>query len=60
MDRHKAYFVLGLTDLVGWGSLLAFLVFLFVGSLHLVNLGLDRSGVLWFDTGAFPTVLRPA
>jgi protein-S-isoprenylcysteine O-methyltransferase Ste14 len=36
---------------LGWGSLLAFLVFLFVGSLHLVNLGLDRSGVLWFDAG---------
>ncbi len=37
-----------LTALVGWSSLLAFAVFLFVGSLSLVDLGVsDAAGLVW-------------
>jgi len=51
MHRYVAYIVLGLAGLVGGGSLIAFMVFLFVGSLNLVDIGLDESKVLWLDAG---------
>jgi hypothetical protein len=34
---------------LGGGALSAFLLFLFVGSFNLVDLGLDRTSLLWFD-----------
>lgn len=45
------YLLLVLTYLVGGGSLFLFSVFLFMGSLDLVNLDLDAATALWFDAG---------
>ena len=51
MQRYTAHIVIGLARLLGWGSLIAFIIFLFVGSLNLVTMGLDESRVLWLDAG---------
>ncbi len=51
MNKYTAYIVLSLAGLFGWGSLIAFMIFLFAGSLNLVNMGLNESGVLWLDAG---------
>ncbi len=40
-----------LARISGGLSLLAFMIFLFVGSLNLLDLHLDESGVLWLDAG---------
>jgi protein-S-isoprenylcysteine O-methyltransferase Ste14 len=45
------YLLLIFTYLVGGGSLLLFALFLFLGSLDLVNLGLDATAALGFDAG---------
>lgn len=49
--RLPAYVMLGLAGLLGGGSLLVFTLFLFAGSLGLVELRLSDSGVLWLDAG---------
>lgn len=43
--------VMVLAGVLGWLSLLAFMVFLFIGSLNVVDLGLDTAGTLSVDTG---------
>ncbi len=43
--------VMVLAGVLGWLSLLAFLVFLFIGSLNVVALGLDTAGTLSLDAG---------
>jgi methanethiol S-methyltransferase len=48
--NYADYLLLGLAGLIGGGSLIAFMVFLFVGSFNLVDLGLDQSTLLGFDT----------
>jgi methanethiol S-methyltransferase len=48
---YAAYLLLGFTCLVGGGSLIAFMVFLFVGPFNLIDLGLDQSTLLGVDAG---------
>jgi protein-S-isoprenylcysteine O-methyltransferase Ste14 len=43
--------VMVLAGTLGWLSLLAFMVFLFIGSLNVVDLGLDTAGTLSLDAG---------
>jgi protein-S-isoprenylcysteine O-methyltransferase Ste14 len=47
--RNAPYVILVLAGVIGGGGLLAFIVFLFVGSLNIVNLGLSESQVLLMD-----------
>ncbi len=51
MNRRVAQLMVRLTSVVGWISLLGFLVFLIVGPLGLVDLGLSPRGLLWLDAG---------
>ena len=51
MNRHGAYFITSTSVFIGYGSLIAFAVFLYTGSLNLVVLGWDERNVLLFDTG---------
>jgi protein-S-isoprenylcysteine O-methyltransferase Ste14 len=51
MDRRVAYMTIGIAVFLGWASLLAFLAFLVIGPLKIVDLGLGRWGGLWLDTG---------
>ena len=51
MNKYAAYIMTGLARIWGGMSLLAFVIFLFVGSLNLFDMHLDESGVLWFDAG---------
>jgi protein-S-isoprenylcysteine O-methyltransferase Ste14 len=41
--------MIGLARILGGMSLIAFVIFLFVGSLSLLDMRLDESGVLWVD-----------
>ncbi len=41
--------IIGLSILIGGGSLVVFMVFLYAGSLDIVNLGMDITGALWLD-----------
>ncbi|MEJ2718948.1 MAG: hypothetical protein P8182_17765 [Deltaproteobacteria bacterium] len=50
-SRIGLYALLVLTYVVGTGSLLVMVVFLFHGSFDLVNLGLGESGLLALNTG---------
>ena len=50
MHRIAAYIVLGLTGLLGGGSLVVFTVFLYAGSFCLTDLGLSQKHNLWLDT----------
>jgi len=43
--------MIGLARIFGGMSLLIFMIFLFVGSLSLLDMHLDESGVLWLDAG---------
>jgi protein-S-isoprenylcysteine O-methyltransferase Ste14 len=43
--------MISLARILGGLSLLLFIIFLFVGSLNLLDMHLDESGVLWFDAG---------
>jgi protein-S-isoprenylcysteine O-methyltransferase Ste14 len=43
------YLIIGLAMLIGGGSLLLFGLFLYTGSLNVIDLGMDINGVLWFD-----------
>jgi len=47
--RFTAYSVLGLAALLGGGTLLVFMLFLYIGPLKLVDLGLAESTSLLFD-----------
>jgi len=47
--RFKAYSILGLAGLLGGGTLMVFMLFLYVGPLELVDIGLAEDRVLWLD-----------
>ena len=49
-SRFTSYFVIGLAGLLGGGTLMLFILFLYVGPLKLVNLGLDGTAALWLNT----------
>jgi len=49
VNRLTAYLVLGLAGLIGGGTLLLFMVYLYIGSLKLVTLGLSESDILLLD-----------
>jgi protein-S-isoprenylcysteine O-methyltransferase Ste14 len=51
LSKYTAYITIGLARMLGGVSLLVFMVFLFVGSLNLLDMHLSGSGVLWFDAG---------
>lgn len=51
MNKWKAHIIIGLALFWGGGSLLLFFIFLFTGSLRFVNLRIDDSKALWFNTG---------
>lgn len=44
-----SYVVLGLTGLLGGGTLFAFILFLYLGPFELVSLGLSESAALWLN-----------
>ena len=44
-----SYVVLGLTGLLGGGTLFAFMLFLYIGPFELANLGLGESKALWLN-----------
>jgi protein-S-isoprenylcysteine O-methyltransferase Ste14 len=47
--RFTAYTVLGMACLLGGGTLMVFMLILYVGPLELVDLGLAETTVLWLD-----------
>jgi protein-S-isoprenylcysteine O-methyltransferase Ste14 len=49
MQKYPAYIVIFLAYVLSGGSLVMFGAFCYVGSLHLVRLGLNESGILFFD-----------
>jgi protein-S-isoprenylcysteine O-methyltransferase Ste14 len=49
MHRYPVYIVIFLTYMLGSCSLVMFAAFCYVGSFHLVRLGLNEAGVLFFD-----------
>ncbi len=49
MQKFPAYTLIFLAYIFGSGSLVMFGIFCYVGSLHLVELGLNESGMLFFD-----------
>jgi methanethiol S-methyltransferase len=49
MNKYAAYIMISLARILGGLSLLVFMIYLFVGSLNLLNLHLDENGVLWLD-----------
>lgn len=51
MNRYTAYIMIGLARILGGVSLLVFMIYLFVGSLNLLDMHLGESGVLWIDAG---------
>jgi protein-S-isoprenylcysteine O-methyltransferase Ste14 len=51
MSTRGAYLVVSISYCIGGGSLIAFAVFLYIGSFNLVGLGLDENSVLLFDAG---------
>lgn len=51
MRKPVAYIVIGLAGLLGGGSLIAFMIFLYTGALNLVDAGLAENQVLWLDAG---------
>lgn len=51
MQKYLAYLILGLSYILGGGSLIAFAVFLYAGRLDLINLGLDEPQALLFNAG---------
>jgi len=51
MSKYTPYIMIGLARIFGGMSLLIFMIFLFVGSLSLLDMHLDESGVLWLDAG---------
>jgi methanethiol S-methyltransferase len=51
MNKYKAYIMIGLARILGGVSLLVFMIYLFVGSLNLLDMHLHESAVLWLDAG---------
>ena len=51
MSKYTSYIMIGLARILGGMSLLVFGIFLFVGSLNILDMHLDESEVLWFDAG---------
>ena len=51
MSKYTAYIIIGLARMLGGISLLVFMIFLWVGSLNLLDMHLDESGILWLDAG---------
>ncbi|HVP78197.1 MAG TPA: isoprenylcysteine carboxylmethyltransferase family protein [Thermodesulfobacteriota bacterium] len=51
MSKYTPYVMIGLARFLGGMSLLVFMIFLFVGSLNILDMRLDESGVLWLDAG---------
>jgi protein-S-isoprenylcysteine O-methyltransferase Ste14 len=51
MSKFTAYIVIGLARILGGMSLLVFMIYLFVGSLNLLDMHLNERGILWFDAG---------
>ena len=51
MSKYTAYLMIGLARILGGMSLLVFMIFLWVGSLNLLDMHLDESGILWLDAG---------
>ena len=51
MSKYTAYVMIGLARILGGMSLLVFMIFLFVGSLNLLDMHLDERGILWVDGG---------
>jgi len=51
MRKPAAYIIIGLASVLGGGSLVAFMIFLYTGALNLVDAGLVENQVLWLDTG---------
>ncbi len=51
MSKYATYIMIGLALILGGMSLLVFIIFLLVGSLNLLEMHLDESGVLCFDAG---------
>ena len=43
--------MIALAGILGGGSLFMFIIFLFVGSLNILDIILNEKGVLWFDAG---------
>jgi len=43
------YLIVGFSILIGGGSLVIFMTFLYAGSLNIVNLGMDITEALWLD-----------
>jgi protein-S-isoprenylcysteine O-methyltransferase Ste14 len=51
MSKYTSYIMIGLARILGGMSLLIFAIFLFVGSLNLLDMHLDEGGVLWSNAG---------
>lgn len=51
MSRYLSYAIIYSSLLVGYGSLIVFSIFLFLGSLEMMSLGLKDSGALAIDAG---------
>ncbi len=51
MSKYSAYTMIALARILGGVSLLLFLIFLFAGSLNVLDLHLGESGLLLFDAG---------
>jgi protein-S-isoprenylcysteine O-methyltransferase Ste14 len=51
MRRFSAFIIIALALLLGYGSLIAFAIFAYAGPPGLMDLGLGRQEVLWFDAG---------
>ncbi len=51
MGNYTAYIVIGLARILGGLSLLALVIFLFVGSFNLLDMHLDENRLLLFDAG---------
>jgi len=51
MDKYAAYTMIGLARILGGVSLLVFMIFLFVGSLNLLDMHLEENRLLLFDAG---------
>ena len=50
MSKYGTYFILIMSYLIGGGSLIAFAVFLYIGSFNIMPLGLDKNSALLFNT----------
>ncbi len=51
MSKYAAYIMINLARILGGMSLFVFTIFLFVGSLNLLDMRLGESGLLLFDAG---------